>query len=74
MYQDVNTVFQYFAKHQDLNNPKGLVLKHITRCDTAVQARITYPPSQQDIAHILQEDKPDKDYPKCRGETPPETP
>ena len=74
MCQDVNAVFQCFAKHQDLNNPEGLVLKHIARCDTAVQAGITCPPGQRDIAHILQEDEPDKDCPECRGETPPETP
>lgn len=74
MCQDVNAVFRCVVRHQTIDNPEGLVLKHIARCDAAIQARTSCPPGQRVIAHILQEDEPENDCPECRGETPPETP
>jgi hypothetical protein len=72
--QDVNAVFRCSDSHKSADNPEGLVLKHIARCSICVTSGTTCPPGQREIAHVLQEDEPEKDCPTCKGVTPPETP
>jgi hypothetical protein len=60
-------------KHES-NGEERTRLKHIVRCDQAVQRQMTCHEQNMGAAHILQEDEPDEDCPECRGETPPESP
>jgi len=75
MCDDVNAIFRCTPRHTNLvYNPKGLVFKHIARCQRAMDTNTTCPPFQRQVSHVMQEDEPDRDCPACRGETPPETP
>lgn len=56
-------------KHQTLNNSERLVLKHIVRCDAAVQIETTCFFDQQVIAHLLQKNESEKDCSECREKT-----
>ena len=74
MCDNIVAKFKNANRHKQAREGR-LRFKYIVKCRTVLQSptSATYPPILRSHKHVLQEVKPKKNCPKCKGEMPPKT-
>jgi hypothetical protein len=73
MCEDAVGVFACADRHEERGEERER-LKHINRCQTAIDSESGMACADRGRSHDWQDDDDTQDCPECRGETPPQTP